>query len=67
MLCDPRGAAFSLFVKPGWARPYGIEGTGWVNRLLGFLHPSVRRFLLRAIKALQTSPPAALGTMMRKE
>lgn len=24
------GAAFSLLVKPGWARPYGIEGTGWV-------------------------------------
>jgi simple sugar transport system permease protein len=128
------GAAFSLLVKPGWARPYGIEGTGWialsivifgnwrplraalgaylfvalqtlantlqsampnvptqvfptlpfplmiltlllvtigntdwVNRLLGFLHPSVRRFLLRAIKAMQTSPPAALGTMMKKE
>jgi len=24
------GAAFSLLVKPGWARPYGIEGTGWI-------------------------------------
>ena len=24
------GAAFSLLVKPGWARPCGIEGTGWV-------------------------------------
>ena len=24
------GAAFSLLVKPGWSRPYGIEGTGWI-------------------------------------
>jgi simple sugar transport system permease protein len=24
------GAAYSLFVKPGWARPYGIEGVGWI-------------------------------------
>ena len=24
------GASFSLLVKPGWARPYGIEGTGWI-------------------------------------
>lgn len=24
------GAAFSLAVKPGWSRPYGIEGTGWI-------------------------------------
>lgn len=24
------GAAFSLSVKPGWSRPYGIEGTGWI-------------------------------------
>lgn len=24
------GAAFSLLVKPGWARPCGIEGIGWV-------------------------------------
>lgn len=24
------GAAFSLAVKPGWGRPYGIEGTGWI-------------------------------------
>jgi ABC-type uncharacterized transport system permease subunit len=24
------GAGFSLLVKPGWARPYGIEGTGWI-------------------------------------
>jgi ABC-type uncharacterized transport system permease subunit len=24
------GAAFSLSIKPGWSRPYGIEGTGWI-------------------------------------
>lgn len=24
------GAAFSLSVKPGWSRPYGVEGTGWI-------------------------------------
>jgi general nucleoside transport system permease protein len=24
------GAAFSLAVKPGWSRPYGVEGTGWI-------------------------------------
>jgi ABC-type uncharacterized transport system permease subunit len=24
------GASFSLAVKPGWSRPYGIEGTGWI-------------------------------------
>lgn len=24
------GATFSLTVNPGWARPYGIEGTGWI-------------------------------------
>jgi simple sugar transport system permease protein len=24
------GAAFSLAVKPGWGRPQGAEGTGWI-------------------------------------
>jgi simple sugar transport system permease protein len=128
------GAAFSLLVKPGWARPYGIEGTGWialaivifggwrplraaagayffvllqilanslqslmpqvptqvfptlpfplmiltlllvtlsdaesVNRLLGRLPAEVRGALTRTIKALQTSPPAALGMVFEKE
>ncbi len=128
------GAAFSLLVKPGWSRPYGIEGTGWialaivifggwqpvraavgayffvllqmlantlqsalpdvptqvfptlpfplmiltlvlvtlgnaewVNRLLNRLPERVRRFLVRTIKALQTSPPAALGTIWEKQ
>jgi ABC-type uncharacterized transport system permease subunit len=128
------GAAFSLLVKPGWARPYGIEGTGWialaivifggwrplraaagayffvllqmlantmqsalpnvptqvfptlpfplmiltlllvklgsaewVNRALSRLPEGARRALTRSIKALQTSPPAALGTTFEKE
>jgi simple sugar transport system permease protein len=128
------GAAFSLLVKPGWARPYGIEGTGWIalaivifggwrpvraaigaylfvilqtlantlqsalpnvptqlfptlpfplmiltlvlvtlgnaewmNRLLTRLPGGLRTFLVRTLKALQTSPPAALGTVFEKE
>ncbi len=128
------GAAFSLLVKPGWARPYGIEGTGWialaivifggwqpvraavgaylfvllqmlanslqsalpnvptqvfptlpfplmiltlvlvtlgnaewVNRLINRLPEGVARWLRRTIKALQTSPPAALGTVWEKQ
>lgn len=128
------GAAFSLLVKPGWARPYGIEGTGWialaivifggwqplraaagaylfvalqilantlqsalptvptqvfptlpfplmiltlllvtlgnaewVNRALNQLPEARRQAILRIIRALQTSPPAALGTAFEKE
>ncbi len=128
------GASFSLLVKPGWARPYGIEGTGWialaivifgnwqpiraavgaylfvalqtiantlqsvlpnvptqifptlpfplmiltlllvtlgnadwVNRVLGYLPAGLRNLLLRALRALQTSPPAALGTIMKRD
>jgi ABC-type uncharacterized transport system permease subunit len=128
------GAAFSLLVKPGWARPYGIEGTGWIalaivifgnwqpiraavgayffvalqtvantlqsampnvptqlfptlpfplmiltlllvtignaewmHRTLSRLPERLQRFLMRTLKALQTSPPAALGTIFEKE
>jgi len=128
------GASFSLMVKPGWARPYGIEGTGWIalaivifggwrpiraafgayffvtlqtavnllqnampnvptqlfptlpfpimiltlllvtignaewtNRVLRHLPEGMRRFLIRTLKALQTSPPASLGTIFKKE
>jgi len=128
------GASFSLMVKPGWARPYGIEGTGWIalaivifggwhpiratlgaflfvtlqtavnflqslmpdiptqifstlpfpvmiltlvlvtignadwtKRVLNHLPEGLRRFLLRMLKALQTSPPASLGTIFKKE
>jgi ABC-type uncharacterized transport system permease subunit len=128
------GAAFSLLVKPGWSRPYGIEGTGWialaivifggwqpvraavgayffvvlqtlantmqsimpnvptqlfptlpfplmiltlllvtlgnaewVNRTLNRLPAEVRHGIVRTLRALQTSPPAALGTTFEKE
>jgi ABC-type uncharacterized transport system permease subunit len=128
------GASFSLMVKPGWARPYGIEGTGWIalaivifggwkplrgamgayffvglqtavnvlqsvlpgvptqlfatlpfplmiltllfvtmgntegmNQVLNRLPEEVGRTVRRAFKALQTSPPAALGTIFKKE
>jgi ABC-type uncharacterized transport system permease subunit len=128
------GASFSLMVKPGWARPYGIEGTGWIalaivifggwkpirtsigayffvslqtavnllqsvmpniptqlfaalpfplmiltlllvtignaewmNRFLHLFPENIQRLLLRTLKTLQTSPPAALGTIFKKE
>jgi simple sugar transport system permease protein len=128
------GASFSLMVKPGWARPYGIEGTGWIalaivifggwqpiraaigayffvslqtavnllqsampnvptqlfpalpfplmiltlllvtigntewmNRFLNFFPEKTQRILVRTLKALQTSPPASLGTIFKKE
>ena len=128
------GASFSLMVKPGWARPYGIEGTGWIalaivifggwkpirgamgayffvalqtavnvlqsalpdvptqlfatlpfplmiltlllvtignaegmNRVLSRLPEEVQRIVRRTFKVLQTSPPAALGTIFKKE
>jgi ABC-type uncharacterized transport system permease subunit len=128
------GASFSLMVKPGWARPYGIEGTGWIalaivifggwkpiraaigayffvslqtavnilqsvmpdiptqlfpalpfplmiltlllvtigntewmNRFLSLFPENVQRLLVRTLKTLQTSPPAGLGTIFKKE
>lgn len=128
------GASFSLMVKPGWARPYGIEGTGWIalaivifggwhpiraalgaflfvglqtavnflqslmpdvptqlfstlpfpimiltlllvtignadwtKQVLNRLPEGLRRFLIRTLKTLQTSPPASLGTLFKKE
>jgi simple sugar transport system permease protein len=128
------GASFSLMVKPGWARPYGIEGTGWIalaivifggwkpiraaigayffvslqtavnilqslmpnvptqlfpalpfplmiltlllvtmgntewmNRFLNLFPEKIQRLLVRTLKTLQTSPPAALGTIFKKE
>ncbi len=30
MLVGLAGAAFSLSLKPGWGRPQGAEGTGWI-------------------------------------
>jgi ABC-type uncharacterized transport system permease subunit len=128
------GASFSLMVKPGWARPYGIEGTGWIalaivifggwhpiraaigayffvslqtavnlfqsvlpnvptqlfpalpfplmiltlllvtigntewmNRFLSLFPEKTQRLLVRTLKTLQTSPPASLGTIFKKE
>jgi general nucleoside transport system permease protein len=128
------GAAFSLLVKPGWSRPYGIEGTGWialaivifgswhpvraatgaylfvllqtlantlqslmpqvptqvfptlpfplmiltlllvtlgnaewVQRSLNRLPEQTRKNILRVLRALQASPPAALGTTFEQE
>jgi simple sugar transport system permease protein len=128
------GATFSLLVKPGWSRPYGIEGTGWialaivifgnwhpirgaagaylfvllqtlantlqsimpqvptqlfptlpfplmiltlllvtlgnaewVQRALSRLPEGTRRGIFRVLRALQASPPAALGTTFEQE
>jgi ABC-type uncharacterized transport system permease subunit len=128
------GASFSLMVKPGWARPYGIEGTGWIalaivifggwrpiraaigayffvslqtgvnllqsampdvptqlfpalpfplmiltlllvtignanwmNRFLSLFPETLQRLLVRTLKAMQISPPGALGTTFKKE
>ena len=128
------GASLSLMVKPGWARPYGIEGTGWIalaivifggwhpiraaigayffvslqtavnllqsvlpnvptqlfpalpfplmiltlllvtigntewtNRFLSLFPEKTQRLLARTLKTLQTSPPASLGTIFKKE
>jgi len=44
-----------------------IGNTEWMQRLLGFFPEWVRRFLTRTIKALQTSPPAALGTELKRD
>ncbi|HNW92493.1 MAG TPA: ABC transporter permease, partial [bacterium] len=36
------GASFSLLVKPGWSRPYGVEGIGWIALaivIFGNWHP----------------------------
>ena len=51
------GAAFSLLVKPGWARPCGIEGVGWVVLALvifGDKLPSVAAQAGRALRELRT-------------
>jgi simple sugar transport system permease protein len=42
LLIGLAGAAFSLCVKPGWGRPQGAEGTGWIALALvifGGWHP----------------------------
>ena len=42
LLVGLAGAAFSLAIKPGWGRPQGAEGTGWIALALvifGGWHP----------------------------
>ena len=52
------GASFSLMVKPGWARPYGIEGTGWIALAIvvfGGWHPIRAALAAYFFVALQTA------------
>lgn len=44
-----------------------VGNAEWVARLLADLPPGPRRVLTRTIQWLQTSPPAALGTLLKKE
>jgi hypothetical protein len=44
-----------------------LGNTDWVNRGLARLPGPLRRFLLRVLRALQTTPPASLGTVLRRE
>jgi len=42
LLVGLAGATFSLYLKPGWGRPQGAEGTGWIALALvifGGWHP----------------------------
>ncbi len=44
-----------------------IGNTEWVNRTLAGLPPDARHFLLRILRAMQVTPPAALGTHFEEE
>lgn len=44
-----------------------IGNTEWMQRTLAGLPPEVRRLVERALRALQVSPPAALGQAFREE
>jgi hypothetical protein len=44
-----------------------LGNADWVHRVLGYLPGGLRKFLLRTLRALQTSPPAALGTVMKRD
>ena len=42
LLVGLAGATFSLYIKPGWGRPQGAEGTGWIALaivIFGGWHP----------------------------
>lgn len=44
-----------------------IGNTEWVNRTLAGLPPDLRHFLLRLLRAMQVTPPEALGTHFEEE
>jgi ABC-type uncharacterized transport system permease subunit len=44
-----------------------IGNAEWMNRFLSFFPGNIQRVLVRTLKALQTSPPAALGTIFKRE
>lgn len=58
LLVGLAGAAFSLSVKPGWGRPQGAEGMGWIALALvifGGWHPlkvAVGAYLFAALQML---------------
>jgi simple sugar transport system permease protein len=44
-----------------------IGNTEWVDRTLAALPESTRRFLMRLLRSLRASPPAALGVPFEQE
>ena len=44
-----------------------IGNAEWMNRFLSLFPDNLQRLLVRTLKALQTSPPGALGTIFKKE
>jgi branched-subunit amino acid transport protein len=44
-----------------------IGNAEWMNRLISLFPEKIQRLLVRSLKALQTSPPAALGAIFKKE
>lgn len=60
------GAASSLSVKPGWSRPYGIEGIGWIALaivIFGNWHPiraAVGAYAFVMLQTLATTLQSAL-------
>lgn len=63
------GAAFSLLVKPGWARPYGIEGTGWIALaivIFGNWHPiraTAGTYLFVGLQAIANTLQSAMPSI----
>ena len=62
------GAASSLLVKPGWSRPYGIEGTGWIALaivIFGNWHPVRAAAGAYGFVMLQTLATTLQGSLPR--